>query len=129
MHSPALKAAAPTATKPSKDNESTEGRADPHGVWWTRGAPPIDCEVFGTVEVPVDLVAQSVARNSDSSGAGTGTGRRASGFLITDATGGTIVFTTGAGNSGSMVLGAGVGMSIEMTELTSYTGTALVVFW
>jgi hypothetical protein len=98
---------------------------------WTRGAPPIDCEVFAGFATPaVNLVAASVARNTDDKGNGTGNGRRASGLLALDA--GTAVFKTGAGGGGNPVtvaLQAGQGFAIEMVELTSWTGTQLVVFW
>ena len=123
-----IRLAAPTAATPVKDNGPSEGRADPHGIHWMRGAPPIDCKIYSSGDTyPADLVAASVTRKSDDSGASTGNGRRASGLLALD--GGTVVFITGAGNSVTAALAAGQGFDIEMTTLTSWSGTQLLVFW
>jgi hypothetical protein len=121
------RAAAPTSKGIEPDDKPSEGKHDPHGLAWTRGAPPIDAHLFGNTTGAVDLVGFSATRHSDDKGDGTGHGRRASGFRAVDA--GTLTFKTGAGQSETWALQPGEGDTIEMVELTSWTGTGLRVYW
>jgi hypothetical protein len=136
--------AAPTGNTPKKDGATAWSVAGPHGEAWMRSLSPIDATNFNATgainTVPtgystypsapgIDLVALSKARKSDSNGDGTGVGRRASGFLAADSTGGTVVFTTGSGQVETWVVPAGGGASVEMTHLAAYSGTNLIVFW
>ena len=99
---------------------SAEAHADPHGIQWIRGVPPIDAHLYATADFPVaDLAAVSTTR-------GTG-GRRASGFRAVE--GGTLVFVTGGGSTETWVLQAGEGDTIEMTSITSYSGATIRVYW
>jgi hypothetical protein len=112
--------AAPTA-QPAQDGTVPELRADPHGLQWTRGAPPIDLKTYPT-PTNQDVVADSTSR-------GTG-GRRASGFRLLG--GGTVTITTGAGqtdNYNGASLPAGYAETIEFTKITSSDAVGVVVFW
>jgi hypothetical protein len=118
--SPLLRYAAPTSQPTPGDNTASEGRADPHGIHWTRGAPPFDH--MSLAAGAADLVALSTSR-------GTG-GRRASGWYVLAPC--TLSVVTGAGQTETYqggTLQAGTGLSVEMTEITVGAGGVVVVFW
>ncbi len=127
MSENALRYAAPTAQKPSREGYSSEGVAAPHGEHWTRQLPPLDFKSYNAPSA-ADVVADSVARHTDSNGDGSGTGRRASGFLMVTA--GTLTLHTGAGQDESFqgqTLPADFGFACEFTSVTS--SGIVVVYW
>jgi hypothetical protein len=121
--------ASPTAERTGENETPSEGRADPHGIHWMRGAAPIDANTYSAPS-NLDVVAESVSRHSDSHGDGTGTGRRASGFRLLG--GGTVTLTTGSGATNTyngQTLPAGYGETVEFTRITSSDAAGVVVFW
>lgn len=125
--SPLIRYAAPTAQPTNRDGGASEGRADPHGIHWTRGAPPLDCASYAAPSA-VDLVAASVARHTDSLGTGAGVGRRASGFQMLTA--GTVTIVTGANQTETFqgaTLPQGYSVTVEILTITS-SGTVLVTW-
>ena len=129
MASP-TRAAAPTAAPPYPDNASSEGRADPHGIHWMRGAPPITAGLYAAAALAgLDLVGESKRRKADDKGNGTGNGRRASGFRVPNGDGGTLVFVDGCGNTETWALASGEGDGVEMVSIVSWGGTALRIYW
>ncbi len=105
---------------------------DPHGIAWTRGAPPITAHLYAAVDIAgKDMAAESIARKADDKGDGTGTkGRRASGFRVPAGDkGGVLTFVDGCGNTEAWTLAAGEGDSVEIASVTSWTGDNIRIYW